>query len=197
LYENTDSVSELKRSGTITRVHKGVYDEYQQQATLGPLSVTLHYRLYPVAPFFELAATLSSKKATIVRNFHIDIRTQELRSATLNAPGNLLRRDVPMGEFGSQPLGISPLGGLRGSSGIVAATDADSTLVLWPNQPTEIPDIFISVDGSRLALKTQINFAAEVSGQSAAEVLLMTMNLERGGFELVREHWPAWASRYG
>ena len=79
----------------------------------------------------------------------------------------------------------------------MAATDAESTLVMWPNQPTEIPDVFMSVDDSRITLKTQVNFAAEVSAQSAAELLLMTLNLERGDFELVREHWPAWASRYG
>ena len=197
LYEDTESVQDVKANGAITRLHKGLYDEYWQEATLGPLSLTLLYRLYPVAPYFELAATLAATEVAVIRNFHIEIETQQLKGATLNAPGNLLRRDIAMGEFGSQPLGISPLGGLRGSSGIVAATDAESTLVLWPNQPTEIPDVFVSVHDSRLTLKTQINFAAEVSAHSAAELLLMTVNLERGDFERVRKHWPAWASRYG
>ena len=197
LYENTESVHDVKSTGKITRLHKGIYDEYRQDATLGPLSLTLHYRLYPVAPYCEFATTISAAEATVIRNFHIEIETQQLPGATLNAPGNLLRRNLPIGEFGPQPLGISPLGGLRGSSGIMAATDAESTLVMWPNQPTEIPDVFMSVDDSRITLKTQVNFAAEVSAQSAAELLLMTLNLERGDFELVREHWPAWASRYG
>ena len=197
LYENTDSVHDIKSTGKITRLHKGTYDEYQQDATLGPLSLTLHYRLYPVAPYFEFATTIAPAQTAVIRNFHIEIETQQLKGATLNAPGNLLRRNLAMSEFGSQPLGISPLGGLRGSSGIMAATDTESTLVLWPNQPTEIPDVFMSVHDSRLKIETQINFAAEVSAESAAELLLMTMNLERGDFELVREHWPAWASRYG
>ena len=69
--------------------------------------------------------------------------------------------------------------------------------MVWPNQPTEIPDVFMSVQDSRLKVKAQLNFAAEVSADSAAELLLMTFNLERGDFELVREHWPAWASRCG
>lgn len=197
LYEDTETVTALTPSGKITRLHAGVYDEYRQDATLGPLSLTLHYRLYPTAPYFEFAATLSASESTVIRNFHIDILTQELPGAHLNAPGNLLRRNLPVGEFGTQPLGISPLGGLRGSSGIMAASDGDATLTIWPNQPTEIPDIFMSVEGSRLRVATQLNFAAEVSSESAAEVVLMTMNLERGDFERVRDHWPAWASRYG
>jgi len=197
LYENTESVHDVRSTGKITRLHKGIFDEYRQDATLGPLSLTLHYRLYPVAPYCEFAATISAAEATVIRNFHIEIETQQLPGATLNAPGNLLRRNLPIGEFGPEPLGISPLGGLRGSSGIMAVTDAESTLVMWPNQPTEIPDVFMSVDDSRITLKTQVNFAAEVSAESAAELLLMTLNLERGDFELVREHWPAWASRYG
>jgi glycosidase len=197
LYENTESVSGVAANGKISRLHKGTYDEYRQEAKLGPLNLTLHYRLYPVAPYFELAATLSAEKSTVVRNFHIAIETQPLAGAKLNAPGNLLRRNLPIGEFGANPLGVSPLGGLRGSSGIIAATDSECTVVVWPNQPTEIPDVFMSVQDSRLKVKAQLNFAAEVSADSAAELLLMTFNLERGDFELVREHWPAWASRCG
>jgi glycosidase len=70
-------------------------------------------------------------------------------------------------------------------------------LVVWPNQPTEIPDIAIHQSNASLEVKTQINFAAEVNSECSSELLLMTFNLERGDFELVREHWPAWASRYG
>ena len=197
LYENTESVEGVVATGKISRLHKGIYDEYQRPAALGPLTLTLHYRLYPVAPYFEFAATISAHSATIIRNFHIDLELQEMPGATLNAPGNLLRRHLPVSEFGSKPLGISPLGGLRGSSGIIATSDSESTLVVWPNQPTEIPDVFMSVDNNRLTVRTQINFAAEVTIDSAAELLLMTLNLERGGFDKVREHWPAWASRYG
>ncbi|MEY3028670.1 MAG: hypothetical protein RL198_67 [Actinomycetota bacterium] len=197
LYENTERVSRVIASGKISRLHKGTYDEYRQAAKLGSLELVLHYRLFPVAPFFELAVTFSAADSAIIRNIHVELETQPMPEAKLNAPGNLLRRNLPIAEFGSNPLGISPLGGLRGSSGIMAATDSEATLVIWPNQPTEIPDVFMSVSGDKLAVKAQLNFAAEVTSESAAELLLMTFNLERGDFELVREHWPAWASRCG
>jgi hypothetical protein len=54
LYENTEKVSGLVPSGQIRRIHKGTYDEYNQDAKLGQLDLTLHYRLFPTAPFFEL-----------------------------------------------------------------------------------------------------------------------------------------------
>lgn len=196
-YENTESVSVVEAAGKISRVHKGTYDEYQQEASLGPLHLTLHYRLYPVAPYFELAATLSASQTTVIRNVQVEIETQPLAEATVNAPGNLLRRNLPMSEFGDHPLGVSSMGGFRGSSAIMAVTDVEATLVIWPNQPTEIPDVVMSVQDSRWRVTAQLNFAAEVSAESAAELLLMTFTLQRGDFELVRQHWPAWASRYG
>jgi glycosidase len=164
---------------------------------MGPLDLMLQYRLYPTAPYFELAATISAKIPTVIRNFHVEVTVQPMPGSLLNAPGNLIRRNLTIEQLGDDPIGISSLGGLRGSSGIVGISDTESTLVIWPNQPSEIPDVFLSQSGSKPQLKTQLNFAAEVSSKSAAELLLMSFNLERGDFEVVRQQWPAWASRYG
>ncbi len=197
LYENTQKVSGLKPSGKIRRVHKGVYDEYNQQASLGGLELTLHYRLYPTAPYFELSVTFAAEQSVIIRNVHIDIKTDSMPGAVVNTPGNLIRRNLAIADMGEVGLGISTLGGLRGSSGIIGASDKEATLVIWPNQPTEIPDINVFQKNSSLTVSGILNFAADISPQSSAELLLMTFNLERGDFEVVREHWPAWASRYG
>lgn len=197
LYEDTEQISGLVSSDRISRIHKGIYDEYQQPAKLGELDLTLHYRLYPTAPYFELAATFSAKHSILIRNLIVDVETATMKDAVVNTPGNLLRRNLPIENIGSQPTGIATLGGLRGSSGIIGATDSESTLVIWPNQPTEIPDVTLSQQQSKLRVKTLVNFAADISPASSAEVLLVTLNLERGNFELVREHWPSWASRYG
>jgi glycosidase len=197
LYENTEFLSDPVASRIISRIHKGTYDEYHQKAKLGSLNLTLHYRLYPTAPYFEISATFAADASVLVRNVVVEVETEPMPNAVLNTPGNLLRRNLPMSEFGDRPLGIATLGGLRGSSGVIGATQNDSTLVIWPNQPTEIPDVTVSQANSKLQVRALLNFAAEVSQASAAEVVLMTFNLERGGFELVKEHWPSWASRYG
>ena len=197
LYENTDFLSGVIASGSLKRIHKGVYDEYQQAAKLGELELTLHYRLYPTAPYFELSATFAATKSVLIRNIVVEVETAAMPKAQINTPGNLLRRNLPIEKIGSLPTGIATLGGLRGSSGIIGASDDESTLVIWPNQPTEIPDVELSQKDSKLRVKTLVNFAADISPTSSAEVLLVTLNLERGDFELVRQHWPAWASRYG
>lgn len=197
LYENTERLSGTKVFGGIKRLHKGTYDEYQQQAKLGELNLILHYRLYPTAPYFEFAATISADNPVVIRNIHLETEAEAFPAGLLNAPGNLIRRNLPIAELGSDPLGVSSLGGLRGSSGIIAVSDPTGTLVIWSNQPTEIPDIFLSQKDSKPHVRVLANFAAEVSAESAAELLLMTFSLDRGGFEKVRLSWPAWASRYG
>lgn len=197
LYENTEKISGLVPSGKIRRIHKGTYDEYNQDAKLGPLDLTLHYRLFPTAPFFELSATFSANSPVVIRNIHIEVKTPPILGGLVNTPGNLIRRNLPIDQMGEIGLGISTLGGLRGSSGIIGATDKEATLVIWPNQPTEIPDINVFQKDSALTVSGVLNFAAEVSPNSSAELVLMTFNLERGDFEVVRAHWPAWASRYG
>lgn len=196
-YKHTETLSDLIPTSKLRRLHKGVYEEYNQAAKLGPLSLVLHYRLYPTAPYFEFAVTFASERPVVIRNCSIEINFEPEAFAKINAPGNLIRRDLPMSDLGDTGLGISSLANLRGSSGIVGFSDSKATLTIWPNQLTEMPYITVTKVGSRISISTLLNFAAEVSSESSAELLLMTFNLDRGDFERVREQWPAWASRYG
>jgi glycosidase len=197
MYENTETVTGLTLTSALRRVHRGVCDEYQADATLGPLTLTLHYRLFPVSPFVEVTSTLHSNDPVLVRNITVDVASEKRGDSLMNIPGNMVRRNLPVSSFGDKPVGVSPIGGLRGSSGIVALTDSEATLSIWPNQPTEIPDIAVSVKNSTVQVSVGINFAAEISSDNSAELLLMTLNVERGDFEVVRQKWPSWASRYG
>jgi len=196
-YKDTETLANLIPTSELKRIHKGVYEEYHQAATLGPLSLVLHYRLYPTAPYFELAVTFLSENPVVIRNVNVEISFEPEVSSKINAPGNLIRRDLPISDLGDTGLGISTLANLRGSSGIVGVSDSEATLTIWPNQPTEMPYITVTKVDSRISITGVLNFAAEVSADSSAELLVMTFNLDRGDFELVREQWPAWASRYG
>jgi glycosidase len=197
MYENTEIVSGTSLTSGLRRVHRGVCDEYQADGTLGPLKLTLHYRLFPVSPFVEVAATLHADDAVLVRNLTVDVTSDNRGDSLLNIPGNMVRRNLPVSDFGDKPVGVSPIGGLRGSSGIVSLTDSEATLSIWPNQPTEIPDIAVSAKSNTIHVNVGVNFAAEISPENSAELLLMTLNVERGDFEVVRHKWSSWASRYG
>ncbi len=196
-YINTETLSDLIPASKLRRVHKGVYEEFNQDAHLGPLNLIVHYRLYPTAPYFELAVTFSSEEVVTIRNVNLEISFIPEISAKINAPGNLIRRDLPISDLGETGLGISTLANLRGSSGIVGVSDSQATLTIWPNQQTEMPFITVTKVASKISITGLLNFAAEVSPDSSAELLVMTFNLDRGDFEIVREQWPAWASRYG
>ncbi len=197
MYDNTDMVEGIVLSSGLRRVHRGVCDEYQADAHLGSLRLTLHYRLFPVSPYIEVAATLHADSPVLVRNVSIRVSSDGRGDSVMNIPGNMIRRNLPVTDFGPTSVGVSPIGGLRGSSGIVSLTDSEATLSVWPNQPTEIPDIAVSVTDETVQVDVGVNFAAEISPDNYAELLLMTLNIERGDFEVVRQKWPSWASRYG
>ena len=183
-------------SGT-SGVHKGVYHEFQKKGSLEGLELTFHYRLYPTAPYFEVALTLAAPAPVLVRNIDITAHLPEASESLLNVPGNMVHRNLPVSELGDRPLGVSPIGGLRGSSGLVSLTEGDSSTTVWPNNPSEIADIVLEQAHGGLTVKVSVNFAAEIGPDNSAEVLLSTFNLSPGDFETLREQWPDWASRYG
>jgi glycosidase len=197
MYEGCETIADTALTSGLRRVHRGVCDEYQADAILGPLHLTLHYRLYPVSPYIEIAATLHANQAVLVRNVHVTVQSSDRGDSVMNIPGNMVRRHLPVSEFGDTPVGVSPIGGLRGSTGIIGLSDREATLCVWPNQPTEIPDIAVAVADSTVTVEVGVNFAAEISPDNSAELLLMTLTLERGDFDVVKQKWPSWASRYG
>ena len=161
MYENTDIISQITPSGVITRIHKGVYEEYRQEATAGALELTVLYRLYPTAPHVEVGVLLSSSDTVVVRNATLTVSFPAKPKAVVNVPGNMLRRDLALADLGERPAGVSPLGGLRGSSGIIGVSDGDQTVVVWPNNPTEIPDVSLHYAQGLVHSSIQTNFAAE------------------------------------
>jgi len=183
-------------TGTITALHKGVCHQFSSSGEVNGLGVTLHYRLFPTAPYFEIAATLSSNDTILIRNVDIKVSFSELRDTVLNVPGNMLKRNLPVQELGAEPFGVSPMGGLRGSSGIVALTDPEATTTVWPTNPSEIADIMVLQSGPGLVVNVSLNFAADINPGNSAELLLSSLSVQRGDFEVLRAQWPDWASRY-
>jgi len=197
LYRDTETFFQTHVVSQSRRVHKGLFDEHTLEASLGPLSLTFQYRLFSTAPYFEFAVTFAAANSLKIRNVRFDLNYEVEPDAKFNAPGNLVRRNLPLSAFGDSGLGISTLGNLRGSSAIIGVSDRDATLTVWPNHLTEIPYVTVSKSRSGLTFSSELNFAAEISKGSSAELLLMTLNLARGDFGRVREEWGAWASRYG
>ena len=195
-YDNTVQWSEPTLTGDRPAIHRGLCHEFRRAGQLGDLELTFHYRLFPTSPFVEVAVTLASTTTVLVRNLVMTLSVASTPKALVNAPGNMIRRDTPLSTLGERNLGVSPIGGLRGSSGIVSVTESDLTVTVWPNNPTEIADIIIVQGAEGLDASVSLNFAAEINPQSEADVRLVTLDLQRGTVETIRAQWPEWAARY-
>jgi len=196
-YEDTEELGQLVASGIIRQIHRGSSLEFVQDATLGPLVLQLRYRIFPVSPYVEFWATIGSDSTVVIRNMSLTMATPRTTGQVLNAPGNMLRRNVPVAELGDIPAGLSPIGGLRGATGVLFIHDGPDTLSFWPNNPSEIPDLSVAANSDEVSLSATLNFAAEVSPGHSAEVHLTTLSLEPGDFAAMKERWPSWATRYG
>jgi glycosidase len=180
------------------RVHKGAFEEFAVPVRLGGLSGWLLYRLFPTSPYLEVSLEISAVHPVVVRNVEVRGVVADHTEAVVNAPGNGLRPDVPVHEIDGSVLGVSPLGGLRGSSAIVSVTDAHGTTTLWPTQRAEIPDISLTGSGGdSVTLTVETNFAAVIDADHSAELTLLTIDAQPAGFEAIRAQWPRWAQRYG
>ena len=196
-YAETSRWTETIMNTGVHGVHKGACHEFRMTGKLHQLDVTFHYRLFPTAPYFELALTLASSTEVLVRNVDFAVRVSGASDNTLNVPGNMIHRNLPVKELGERPLGVSPVGGLRGSAGLVSVTSNESTTTVWPNNPSEIADVVLEHADSGLDISVSVNFAAEISPHNSAELLLSTFSIAPGDFETTRDQWPDWASRYG
>ena len=196
-YEGTEEFGQLVAEGNFRHIHRGGSLEYVQDASLGPLRLELRYRIFPVSPYVEVSATIAADSTVVIRNMSLTMATPRSADQVLNAPGNMLRRDLPVADLGDAPAGLSPIGGLRGATGLLFIHDGMDTLSFWPNNPSEIPDLAVAADRREVSLSATLNFAAEVSPGHSAELLLTTISLEPGDFQAMKERWPSWATRYG
>lgn len=195
-YRDTEEWSLTEVYPSLQQVHRGVCVEYRRPVNFHDLDGVFHYRLFPTSPYVEVAVTFSAESSVVIRNVNLAFKLPDTLDGFLNVPGNMIRRNLPVNCLGDQPFGVSPIGGLRGSSGIIAITSTDQTSTVWPNNPTEIPDIVLRQAGEGLEVGVSMNFAADVGPENQVELLLVTLDVSPGSFEDLRAIWPAWASRY-
>ena len=181
--------------------HLGTHVEYAFSAELGGVSLTWVYAIYPTSPAIDFRVMFDSRSgvARVLRQFEVEVLVHDVEAPRwrINLPGNQLRRDVPLLEIGARPVGVSPIGGLRGSSGLILATDVhDRTLVLWPNNTAEVSTLTVCNDPTdALRLRLTTNLAADLGTGVAVDCQLLSLDVVNGGLNDVRLSWPGWASR--
>jgi glycosidase len=185
-----------------TLVHRGTHLEFELRASAGDLRLALLYRLHPTHPFVEFLVRVSTDRdPVLIRGLRATLETAEPPGGgwVLNAPGNGMRRDVALAEFGDEPLGVSPIGGLRGSSGLVTVTDrSGTTLAVWANAAADIGSIALTrPDPRTLRLDLESGLSARIVPDAAVEVLIASLDLQRTDMRGLARQWPDWTGRAG
>ena len=115
--------------------HEG--DACRLAVKIGTISATIEYLFRRHGPALTLRLVLhgDTESTLLVRN--LTMTTDFALPAgnwRVNAPGNGFGRDVPLGQLSAWS-GISPTGGLRGSSAILHLGSEQRCAALWPRQP--------------------------------------------------------------
>lgn len=198
LYEGVETMSALMATGEPSRIHRGTRDEFTIPVKLGPLVGALKYSLYPTSPFVEVSIELRAQSEVVIRNVRAVVEIDgDPGSQTIFVPGGTVHRGVTVSELGDEALGVSPLGGLRGSSGVIGIETDGALLSVWPTQVSEISDIVVRRADRGASISIATNLGAVVSAASGVEVSLVTLDLQHAGLEDLRMQWPNWASRWG
>jgi hypothetical protein len=185
-----------------TRVHRGTHLEFAFRASVDDLRLALLYRLHPGHPHVEFLVRVSAEdEPVLVRGLRATFEMSELPEGewVLNAPGNGMRRDVTLADFGAEPLGVSPLGGLRGSSALVAVTEPrGDTFAVWANSPADVGGIVVSQPERRtLRIDLESGLSARVTPEAQAEVLIASLDLQHTDIRGLARQWPDWTGRAG
>jgi glycosidase len=101
-------------------------------------------------------------------------------SWSVTAPGNGIGGATPL-EIITSPVGISAIGGLRGSSGLVhlEPSGPENAVSVWFDNDTEIPEIDVrGTTSSTAAFVLTSNFAADLTNTISNELQLVSIDID-------------------
>jgi len=162
---------------------------------IGPVKGSIEYLFRRHGPaitvgltlYGEPSATLLIRNLTLYTTFGLPAGNWQL-----NAPGNGLGRDVALGGVTSWT-GISPVGGLRGSSAVLHLGGAERNVGLWVRQELEVSDIRVKSETARsLALELVTNYSGDLSRMGRTSLDLFDLDLRVPGFTAFAETFQTW-----
>ena len=167
--------------------------------TVGAISAELIYRLDRQSAAASFALHFPGGQEVLIRNvnlvFQIKLPTDNW---IVNMPGNGLRKDIPIHILDTE-VGISPVGGLRGSSSVVhLGSENNGHIAIWPNNRIEIAELTIKNSGQcQIQLKIDTNFGSDLSQVSGVELEICKIDLSVPLYEEFGPVFQDWLRRDG
>jgi glycosidase len=175
-YFDTKLSSDVRQIAEPILVYDVGWSGFKVPVTFGDIEGFIIYKFNESGPAISIAIELLQSKI-VVRNIHLEITFQlEEREWALNLPGNGLRANIALGSL-TEDVGVSPLGGLRGSAAIIHISSEAESLVLWPDNEVEIPEIlFSSFERNTARLAITSNFGSDLSLIDSIELAMLSFD---------------------
>jgi len=164
--------------------------------------LTWRYEFRADSPRLAVALEIQALTDTVIaRDVQVELMMAlpEKHRWRLHAPGNHLRPSLPL-ECLVHPTGVSPAGGLRGSSGVVIAEDPDHArcLVAWPFSDTEIGTIELAPSDAGIGLHWQTDVAGQPGNGGTLSVATLYLDLlQNTTYADVLPQVPSWLADLG
>lgn len=201
-YSDADRLSTSRISGVPREVVTGLDELWEIDTLVGEWNVTWEWTFRTEdAPAVSLALRVSHPTGAdpLLRNLilTVDCDFMDKPGWLVQAPGNMLRADVRLDDL-PKSTGISPAGGLRGSTALVAfERPGISQLVVWPFCRSEVG----SIDLEATELGARIVYQTDLSGDvpSATELRIepLHLHLDRSNWEETRQNFDSWYRTIG
>lgn len=167
---------------------------------IGTANAQVVYSMNRNGPALSTKVIFHGNQDLIVRNLVADFKFELPESQWLsNIAGNGMRGNLPLSELASAT-GVSPMGGLRGSSGLIHLSPADQSqnLALWVDGDVEIPEVEVQgVSSSQINLKIKTEFCSDLKVASSIPISLMSIDLDVPNWEKFPPVFQYWLGERG
>jgi len=202
IYENTAiaAVEPLERATHHSSLGEGHRIHRVTTSAEGPFALEWEYRLQSDFPRVAVTVDVVATRPEVVRNVQVDFRLEPSHGSDwrLQAPGGKYRSNLEVRDI-SQRLYVSPVGGVNGSTGLLAMEDPGQPLtwVFWPIQTATIGDIWIEPDGVGFHLHWLADVAGVLESGDRLRVEFLHLDLAQSAFNDVLDLVPHALERNG
>ena len=172
---------------------------WHQPISIEDIKAELIYRLDRQSAAAAIAIWFPGGQEVLIRDINLVFQINLPKDNwVVNMPGNGLRKDVPITVLSTE-VGISPVGGLRGSSSVVHLGSKHSgQIAIWPNNRVEIPQLTLQCNGdNQVQLKIDTNFGSDLSVVSGVELEICKLDLSVPAYDQFAPIFQDWLRRDG
>ena len=168
--------------------------------SIGGVAAELDYCFNRIGPAVSIGINFKGGEKIVVRNLVADLDIEFASGVwSLDIPGNGARGRLPLTDLPSST-GISPMGGLRGSSGLAYFSHASGkeNVALWADANVEIPQIEIcGLSSHRSAIVISSEFCSDLSKAKDLPLRLFSVDLSVPAWKEFTELFQSWLDQSG